>query len=45
MSRQDFPIDGKTQLRDGAIPDFVIPLSVAFKMAAVFRKDFLTIGA
>jgi len=44
MARPDFPIYRETELGEGAVPDFVIPFALTFKMATIFRKDFLTIG-
>lgn len=45
VTRSDFPIYGKADLREGAVPDFVISFTLPFKMATIFGKDFLTIGA
>ena len=40
MARLDFPIYGKAELREWAVPDFVISFALTFKMATIFGKDF-----
>ena len=41
VARPDFFIYGKAELREGAVPNFVISLALTFKTAAVFGEDFL----
>jgi hypothetical protein len=41
VAGQNLVVDGKAALRDGAIPDFVIPATGAFKNAPVSTENFL----
>jgi hypothetical protein len=41
VAGQNLVVDGKAALRDGAVPDFVIPATGAFKSAPVSTKNFL----
>jgi len=41
VAGQNFVVDGKAALRDGAVPDFVIPATGAFKSAPLGTKNLL----
>jgi len=40
VARPDFTIYGKAELREGAVPDFVISFALTFKMAIIIQKGF-----
>jgi hypothetical protein len=40
VARSDFPIYGKAELRERAVPDFVISFALPLKTAPIFGKDF-----
>jgi hypothetical protein len=40
VTRPDFPIYGKAELSERAVPNFVIPFALTFTIAIIFGKDF-----